>query len=134
METASGRVFFLKWRTDPPAGMYEAEADGLTAAFVCPRSRTCQQTANGSCSNSSHQVEKRPEPTKHWAGDSQPSIRRRQSDRRSDGVVTIGSGRYLSPILRQGGGPISGLMPDWSPSWPERVWTATSPLGLTAQF
>jgi len=31
METASGRVFFLKWRTDPPAGMYEAEADGLIA-------------------------------------------------------------------------------------------------------
>jgi len=31
VETASGRVFFLKWRADPLTGMYAAEADGLTA-------------------------------------------------------------------------------------------------------
>lgn len=31
LETTSGRIFFLKWRSDPPAGMYAAEADGLTA-------------------------------------------------------------------------------------------------------
>ncbi|MGB1656630.1 MAG: fructosamine kinase family protein [Longimicrobiales bacterium] len=31
LETTSGRLFFLKWTSDPPVGMYAAEADGLLA-------------------------------------------------------------------------------------------------------
>jgi len=31
LETDEGHLFFLKWRDDPPPGMYAAEAEGLTA-------------------------------------------------------------------------------------------------------
>ena len=31
LETADGHLFFLKWRDDPPPGMYAAEAEGLAA-------------------------------------------------------------------------------------------------------
>jgi len=37
IETDSGESFFLKWNAAAPTGMFEAEADGLTALAACAR-------------------------------------------------------------------------------------------------
>ena len=46
LETADGHLFFLKWRDDPPPGMYAAEAEGLTALSTAA-SRTSGQNLYG---------------------------------------------------------------------------------------